>query len=71
MGSMERSRRYMFVNLTAGECSGRSSWADCSAVIVRGQFWCEKVKKAKGSDETLQTWYSKEKGAGGKMQRES
>lgn len=68
MGSMERSRRYMFVNLTAGQCSDQSSWADCSAVIVRGQFWCEKVKKAKGSDET---WYSKEKGAGGKMQRES
>lgn len=30
-------------------------------MIVREQFWCEKVKKAKGSHETLHAWYSPKK----------
>ena len=71
MGSMGRSWGYVFVNLTAGGCLGQLSWASCSAVIAKRQFWYEKVKKASGNDETLHAWYPKEEGTGGETQSES
>lgn len=35
-------------------------------MVARGQFWCEKVEKAKGNEETL-LMLGNLKGASGKM----
>lgn len=48
-------------NLTAGACPGISSWANCGAMIVRGQFWCEKVKRSQGNGMTYCMLSSPEK----------